>query len=33
MAQEPIFSFKPSSPGAEDYNLLIKEFLNLCQAQ
>ena len=30
MAQEAIFSFKPASPGAEDYNLLTKEFLNLC---
>ena len=33
MAQEPIFIFKANSPGAEDYNSLTKEFLNLCQLQ
>ena len=33
MAQESIFTFKPNSPGAEDYNSLTKEFLNLCQLQ
>jgi chromosome partitioning protein len=33
MAQEPIFTFKPNSPGAEDYNSLTKEFLNLCRLQ
>lgn len=33
MAQEPIFYFKPNSPGAEDYTLLTKEFLTLCHHQ
>jgi len=31
MAQEPIFLFKPDSPGAQDYENLTKEFLTLCQ--
>lgn len=31
MAQEPIFLFKPDSPGAQDYDNLAKEFLTLCQ--
>lgn len=31
MAEEPIFMFKPSSSGAEDYLSLTKEFLSLCQ--
>ena len=31
MAQEPIFTFESRSHGAEDYKLLTKEFLNLCQ--
>lgn len=31
MAQEPIFTFKPDSPGAQDYKQLMEEFLNLCQ--
>lgn len=31
MAQETIFTFKPDSPGAQDYRQLIQEFLNLCQ--
>jgi len=30
IAMEPIFTFKSSSAGAEDYNQLTKEFLNLC---
>lgn len=30
MAQEPIFMFKPNSPGAQDYEQLTKEFLSLC---
>jgi len=30
MAQEPIFTFKPDSPGAQDYEQLTNEFLNLC---
>jgi chromosome partitioning protein len=30
MAQEPIFIFKPDSPGAQDYEQLTNEFLNLC---
>lgn len=30
MAQEPIFMFKPNSPGAKDYEQLTKEFLSLC---
>ena len=28
MAQQPIFAFKPNSPGAQDYEQLTKEFLN-----
>jgi chromosome partitioning protein len=31
MAMEPIFVFKPSSPGAEDYERLTKEFMRLCR--
>lgn len=31
MAQEPIFIFKPDSSGAQDYQQLTEEFLNLCQ--
>ncbi|MCC7213175.1 MAG: ParA family protein [Candidatus Brocadia sp.] len=31
MAQEPIFTFSPTSPGAQDYKQLTQEFLNLCQ--
>jgi chromosome partitioning protein len=31
MAQEPIFSYKPDSSGAEDYRELTNEFLNLWQ--
>jgi chromosome partitioning protein len=31
IARQPIFSYKPDSHGAEDYNNLVKEFLNLCQ--
>ena len=31
IAQEPIFKFKSKSPGAQDYQQLTKEFLNLCQ--
>lgn len=31
MAQESIFTFKPDSPGAQDYKQLIQEFLNICQ--
>ncbi|MGA3116747.1 MAG: AAA family ATPase [Syntrophobacteraceae bacterium] len=30
MAQESIFSFKPESAGAQDYEELTNEFLNLC---
>ena len=30
MATEPIFTFRPNSPGAEDYQQLTKEFLNIC---
>jgi chromosome partitioning protein len=30
MHQEPIFSFKPDSYGAEDYKKLTKEVLTLC---
>ena len=30
MAMEPIFSFKPKSQGAEDYQQLTVEFLELC---
>jgi chromosome partitioning protein len=30
MAQEPIFTFKPDSPGAKDYQELTDEFLNIC---
>lgn len=30
MAQEPIFTFKADSVGAQDYENLINEFLNLC---
>jgi chromosome partitioning protein len=30
MAQEPIFTFKPDSAGAEDYEQLTIEFLDLC---
>jgi chromosome partitioning protein len=33
IAQEPIFTFKPSSNGAEDYKLLTNEFLRICQHQ
>jgi chromosome partitioning protein len=29
MAMEPVFTFKEDSPGAEDYQKLTKEFLNL----
>ena len=31
IAQEPIFVFKPSSNGAEDYKQLTSEFLKICQ--
>ena len=31
MAQEPIFVFRPESPGAQDYEQLTNEFINLCQ--
>ena len=31
MAQEPIFTFKPDSPGAQDYRDLTQEELHLCQ--
>lgn len=31
IAQEPIFVFKPSSNGAEDYKQLTSEFLEICQ--
>ena len=31
MAQEPIFTFKPDSPGAQDYRDLTQEVLHLCQ--
>ena len=31
MAMEPVFSFKPGSHGAEDYNKLTQEFLELCR--
>jgi chromosome partitioning protein len=31
IARQPIFLFKPSSPGAEDYNNLTNEFLTLWQ--
>ncbi len=27
---QPIFSFKSNSPGAEDYEQLTREFLDLC---
>ena len=30
MAMEPIFTFKPNSTGAEDYEHLTREFLSLC---
>lgn len=30
MAQEPIFKFKADSSGAQDYETLTNEFLNLC---
>lgn len=30
IAMEPIFTFKQNSPGAQDYEQLTKEFLNLC---
>lgn len=30
MAQEPIFTFKPDSPGAQDYRELTQEVLRLC---
>ena len=30
MVQQPIFTFQPSSAGAQDYNQLVREFLNLC---
>lgn len=30
MAQEPIFSFKGDSSGAQNYEQLVEEFLNLC---
>lgn len=30
MAQEPIFTFKPESAGAQDYEDLTNEFLQLC---
>ncbi len=33
MHQEPIFSFKPDSYGAEDYKKLTKEVLTLCHRQ
>ena len=33
MHQEPIFSFKPDSYGAEDYKKLTKEVLILCRQQ
>ena len=32
-AQMPVFYLAPKSLGAEDYQLLTKEFLNLCQLQ
>jgi chromosome partitioning protein len=31
MAQEPIFTFKPDSSGAHDYEQLTRELLELCQ--
>jgi chromosome partitioning protein len=31
MAQEPIFTFKADSTGAQDYEQLTNEFLQLCQ--
>jgi chromosome partitioning protein len=31
MAQEPIFTFKPDSPGAHDYEQLTEELFALCQ--
>ena len=31
MAMEPIFLFKPTSSGAEDYQQLTEEFLKLCR--
>lgn len=31
MAQEPIFTFKSNSSGAEDYKELTKEFIKVCQ--
>ena len=31
MAMEPIHSFRPNSPGADDYHSLTKEFLELCR--
>lgn len=31
MAMEPIFVFRPTSPGAEDYAGLTEEFLSLCR--
>ena len=33
MAQEPIFTFKGDSTGAQDYEQLTNEFLQLCQHQ
>ncbi|MBW2035244.1 MAG: ParA family protein [Deltaproteobacteria bacterium] len=31
IAMEPVFTFKANCPGAQDYEQLTKEFLNLCQ--
>ena len=31
ITMEPIFKFKPNSPGAQDYAKLTKEFLRLCR--
>ena len=31
MAQEPVFTYKHDSNGAEDYKNLTNEFLSLCQ--
>lgn len=33
MAQEPIFIYKPDSTGAQDYEQLTNEFLQICQHQ